>query len=76
MNPTLEQALEAANGWQAGPTVKVLAAEIDRLRVELRRTRGQLMKLTLSIFHKPSDEVAWQAETNLLCGGPEKGATG
>ncbi len=55
--------------------LETLLAEIDRLRVELRKARDKLMPLILSIFSKPSDEVAWQAESDKLC-GPEKGGEG
>ena len=66
-------AREAAEALKAMEDAR--ETEIDCLRVELRQARGQLMNLTPSIFRTPADKVAWQAGTDQLCGGPEKGGT-
>jgi predicted nucleic acid-binding Zn-ribbon protein len=38
---TIDEALESASGWQAGPSLKLLASEITRLRAELAEAKAQ-----------------------------------
>ncbi len=63
-----------------GESFTIMLTEIDRLRAELRWARDRLKPYVIADTFDgdlPSDPgPCWEARTDRLCGGTEKGAAG